>query len=44
MQMFRNKPRYIIGLQTDTRAAFIGAKLNPMLRLCFDRIVDTEKN
>lgn len=32
------KDRKIIGLMTDSRAAFIGAKLNPMLKLCFDQI------
>jgi nucleoside 2-deoxyribosyltransferase len=37
-----NKPKYIIGLQTDIRAAFVSSKLNPMLRLCFDIIVETE--
>jgi nucleoside 2-deoxyribosyltransferase len=37
-----NKPSYIIGLQTDIRAAFISSKLNPMLRICFDNIIETE--
>lgn len=32
--------KVIIGLHTDRRAAFLGAKLNPMLRLCFDRIFE----
>ena len=41
-RIFAEKPRYIIGLQTDIRAAFISSKLNPMLRLCFDNIVKTE--
>lgn len=38
----RNKPKYIIGLQTDIRAAFLSSKLNPMIRLCFDKIIETE--
>ena len=33
--------RMIVGLQTDCRAAFIGSRLNPMLRLCFDQIVES---
>ncbi len=35
--------RFIVGLQTDERAAFLGSKLNPMLRLCFDQIVETRQ-
>ncbi len=35
--------RFIVGLQTDERAAFLGSKLNPMLRLCFDRIIETRR-
>jgi len=35
--------RLIIGLQTDCRAAFIGSRLNPMLRLSFDQIVETRE-
>ncbi len=35
------KDRAIVGLQTDCRAAFMGSRLNPMLRLCFDEIVES---
>jgi len=41
-KMRMNKPRFIIGFHTDIRAAFMGSKLNPMLRLCFDNIVENE--
>jgi nucleoside 2-deoxyribosyltransferase len=41
-KILANKPKYIIGLQTDIRAAFIDSKLNPMLRLCFDNILEAE--
>jgi nucleoside 2-deoxyribosyltransferase len=34
--------KLLIGLHTDTRAAFVGAKLNPMLSLALDRVVETE--
>ena len=40
-RLMKKRRRLIIGLQTDCRAAFIGSKLNPMLRLSFDRIVET---
>lgn len=33
-----NANKIIVGLQTDKRAAFIAAKLNPMLKLTFDFI------
>ena len=39
-QYFKNKDKLIIGLQTDNRAAFLKAKLNPMLKLSFNRIFD----
>jgi nucleoside 2-deoxyribosyltransferase len=32
----------LIGLQTDVRAAFLGAKLNPMVRMALDQLVETE--
>ncbi len=35
------KKRLIIGLHTDSRAAFIKSKLNPMLKLCFDQLVES---
>ena len=34
-------PRHIVGLMTDTRASFIKSRLNPMLKFCFDEIVET---
>jgi hypothetical protein len=33
----------LIGLQTDTRAAFIGSKLNPMVRMALDYVFDDEE-
>jgi hypothetical protein len=35
--------RLLIGLHTDTRAAFIGSRLNPMVRVALDYIVDNEE-
>ncbi len=35
--------RHIVGFHSDCRAAFLQAKLNPMLLLCFDHIVETEE-
>jgi nucleoside 2-deoxyribosyltransferase len=34
--------KLLIGLHTDTRAAFIGSRLNPMVRVALDNIVDGE--
>jgi hypothetical protein len=42
-KLITDRRRLIIGLQTDLRAAFIKSKLNPMLKLCFEQIVDTRK-
>lgn len=42
-RLMAKRPRLIIGLQTDCRAAFIGSRLNPMLRLAFDTIVETRE-
>jgi nucleoside 2-deoxyribosyltransferase len=36
------KPKVIIGFHSDCRAAFLGARLNPMLRVCFDHIVENK--
>ena len=36
--------KLLIGLHTDTRAAFVGARLNPMLRVPLDYIVDDEQS
>jgi nucleoside 2-deoxyribosyltransferase len=35
--------KLLLGLHTDTRAAFIGSRLNPMVRVALDRIVDDEE-
>jgi nucleoside 2-deoxyribosyltransferase len=35
--------KLLIGLHTDTRAAFIGSRLNPMVRVELDHIVDDEE-
>ncbi|MGE5528552.1 MAG: hypothetical protein ACM3X6_05355 [Patescibacteria group bacterium] len=35
--------RLIAGLQTDCRAAFIGARFNPMMRFFCDQIVETRE-
>ncbi|HUW22188.1 MAG TPA: nucleoside 2-deoxyribosyltransferase domain-containing protein [Candidatus Bathyarchaeia archaeon] len=40
----QKKKRLIIGLQTDIRAAFLDAKLNPMIRCCFDYLAENEKD
>ena len=34
--------KLLVGLHTDVRAAFLGAKLNPMLRVPLDHIVESE--
>ncbi len=36
------KRKLLVGLQTDVRAAFVGAKLNPMLRVPLDHVTDSE--
>ena len=42
-EMRRVQPRKrLIGLQTDVRAAFLGAKLNPMLAVSLDVVVADE--
>lgn len=39
-KVLQNQPKYLIGLHTDARAAFLMAKLNPMLRVPLEDIVD----
>ena len=34
--------KLLIGLQTDARAAFLGSKLNPMLRIPLEYVAETE--
>lgn len=37
----QQRQKMIVGLHTDSRAAFIGAKLNPMLRIPLEFIAET---
>jgi Nucleoside 2-deoxyribosyltransferase len=39
----QNGEKVLVGLHTDTRAAFIGGRLNPMVRVPLDYIVDDEE-
>ena len=34
--------RLLLGLHTDSRAAFVGSKLNPMVRVALERVVESE--
>lgn len=36
-------PKLLLGLHTDARAAFLRAKLNPMLALAFDQIYESQE-
>lgn len=38
------KEKTLLGLHTDSRAAFLGSKLNPMLKVPFDNIFDSEES
>ena len=38
----RGTRKLLAGLQTDSRAAFVGSKLNPMLRVPLERVVEAE--
>ena len=42
-KLHRCPKRLLIGLHTDRRAAFLGSKLNPMLSVPLDRILNTEE-
>ena len=33
----------LIGLHTDARAAFVGSKLNPMVRVPLDQVAENEE-
>ena len=35
--------KLLVGLHTDTRAAFIGGRLNPMVRVPLEYVVDDEE-
>lgn len=39
----REGGKLLVGLHTDTRAAFIGSRLNPMVRVALDYIADDEE-
>jgi hypothetical protein len=39
----QNSEKLLAGLHTDTRAAFIGGRLNPMVRVPLDYIVDDKE-
>jgi hypothetical protein len=41
--LITDRKRFIIGLHTVFWAAFIKSKLNPMLKLYFDQLVDTRE-
>lgn len=41
-RLIRKKSRRLFGLQTDSRAAFLGGKLNPMVKIPFDEIFGTQ--
>lgn len=36
-------PKLLVGLHTDVRASFLGAKLNPVLRVPLDHVVESEE-
>ncbi len=36
-------PKILVGLHTDVRASFMGAKLNPMLKVPLDYVVEDEE-
>lgn len=38
------RDKLLIGLQTDSRAAFLGAKLNPMIHVALDYIAGDESD
>ena len=39
----QNGEKLLVGLHTDTRAAFIGGRLNPMVRVPLDYVVEDEE-
>ena len=39
----QNPEKLLVGLNTDTRAAFIGGRLNPMVRVPIDYVVEDEE-
>ena len=39
----QNGEKLLVGLHTDSRAAFVGARLNPMVRIPLDYVADDEE-
>ena len=39
----QNGEKLLVGLHTDARAAFIGGRLNPMVRVPLDCVVEDEE-
>ena len=39
----QGEDKLLVGLQTDTRAAFLGSKLNPMVRVPLQHVADDEE-
>lgn len=39
----QGKDKLLVGLQTDTRAAFLGSKLNPMVRIPLQYVAEDEE-
>jgi nucleoside 2-deoxyribosyltransferase len=40
---FEKAEKLLLGLHTDPRAAFLGSRLNPMVRVPLDRVVEDEE-
>jgi nucleoside 2-deoxyribosyltransferase len=38
----RGRKKLLVGLQTDSRAAFLGSKLNPMVRVPLEHVAEAE--
>ena len=43
LKYLQNGEKLLLGLHTDTRSAFVGARLNPMVRVPLDHVVDDEQ-
>ena len=41
-QELRGRKKLLVGLQTDSRAAFLGSKLNPMVRVPLEHVAEAE--
>jgi hypothetical protein len=39
----QNKDTFLVGPQTDARAAFLGSKLNPMVHVSLQYVAEDEK-